>query len=224
MEFGNGAVSEEDSPIVIFYEEGDININLEVIDIYGCSNDVTGESNISVYPAPNASPRAPNVVVDEYDPIVQFYNESIGYTDFTWNFGDATASKEEHPVHEFRETGTFEVELYVENDLGCIDKKSITVEVNPVSNVFIPNAFSPNGDGLNDEFNVEGYNLVDDGFELNVYNRWGELIFRSESRTEGWKGVYQNNIVPQGNYVYKVRVKDVLGNDQEYTGSIAVVR
>lgn len=223
-EFGNGAISIEENPIITFYEEGDISVNLEVVDIYGCANDSKGSSEISIYPAPNASPRAPIVKVDEYNPIVQFYNESIGYSDFTWSFGDETYSKENNPVHEFRSHGTYEVELFTENELGCIDKKSLIVEVEPVSNVYIPNAFSPNGDGKNDEFNIEGYNLVDDGYELSIYNRWGELIFRSESRTEGWKGLYNNQIVPQGNYVYKVRVKDVLGKNQEYTGSIAVVR
>ena len=223
-QFSDGSTSFENGPIITFYEEGEFDITLEVEDKYGCSNDVKAESAITVYPAPNASAKTPTYVVDEYNPLVQFYNESIGYTDFTWSFGDNTYSKEEHPVHKFREPGKYMVELSVVNDYKCFDKKSIEIEVKAVANVFIPNAFTPNGDGLNDIFNVEGYNLTDENFQMLIFNRWGDQIFQSNSLNNGWNGIYKNDIVPQGTYVYKVHVKDINGSEQEFIGSVAVLK
>jgi gliding motility-associated-like protein len=224
-EFGNGTISKEDEPYVIFTKSGEFNIKLSVVDENGCKNSKSGDSKIVVYPEPHSSPSAANLIVDEYSPIIQFYNKSYGHNEFTWNFGDGYySSTEEQPVHTYERTGTFIVELAVVNEYGCKDKEYLTVEVRPVTNVFIPSAFSPNNDRLNDILYVVGYNIDPNQFEFEIFNRWGEKIFMTNQVEEGWDGTYKGEVVPQGNYVYKVNLLDALGNKQQLVGSVAVIR
>ncbi|MFP5471284.1 MAG: PKD domain-containing protein [Bacteroidia bacterium] len=224
-EFGNGTISNEDEPYVTFYDAGQFNIKLSVEDIYGCANSKTSESAITVFPSPHSSPSAERLIVDEYSPIVQFYNKSYDHDRYTWDFGDGYySSVETEPVHKYKTVGTYTVELAVENDYGCIDKEYLIVEVQPVANIFIPSAFTPNNDNLNENFKIVSYNIQEEGFIMEIFTRWGEKIFQTQNLNEGWDGTYKGTLVTQGNYVYKVIAIDLLGNKQELFGSVAVIR
>lgn len=100
---------------------------------------------------------------------------------------------------------------------------SVSNEVNlylPLK-VYFPTAFSPNGDGLNDEFGIVGEGI--DNYLLKIYNRWGELIFYSTDPTRKWNGTYKGTIVPIGTYVYEMEAR---GNDDSFTsrnGHVTVV-
>lgn len=88
---------------------------------------------------------------------------------------------------------------------GCKSEKEISIEVipPPLPEIFIPNAFTPNGDGLNDYFMAEGKNI--DSFRMKIYNKWGEMIFESENIYQGWNGQYENRPCPQGTYIYTIQ-------------------
>ncbi len=224
-EFGNGTISKEDEPYITFTKSGEFNIKLSVVDENGCTNSLTGDSKIVVFPQPYSSPSATTLIVDEYNPTIQFYSKSYGHDNFTWDFGDGYYSSTEiNPVHIFEKTGVFTIELAVENSYGCVDKKSLRVEVQPVTNIYIPSAFTPNNDMLNDQLFVVGHKIQEEGFVFEIYNRWGEKIFMTNNLNEGWDGTYKGEVVPQGNYVYKVDAMDALGNKQQLYGSVAVVR
>ena len=88
--------------------------------------------------------------------------------------------------------------------------------------LYFPNAFTPNGDGLNDVFTYRA-NLVE-SVELQIFNRWGEPMFFTDQLDVGWDGTYQGVIAPQGTYVYKAQVKDQLGNDFIQTGQVLLLQ
>jgi gliding motility-associated-like protein len=94
------------------------------------------------------------------------------------------------------------------NEYGCKAKDQMCIDVTRDFGIYIPNVFSPNGDGINDEFLVFGYNISE--FYIEIFDRWGEFIFNSKDISNGWKGTYKNKICQDGMYIYKVSYKGCL--------------
>lgn len=100
---------------------------------------------------------------------------------------------------------------------------SNTVEVAKKVYVYIPNAFTPDGDGINDTFGAKGVGMA--SYKLIIYNRWGELVFQSESPEHQWDGTYMDTQAPEGSYVYELLVQNEQGNDfHKQTGSVTLLR
>ena len=154
-------------------------------------------------------------------------NSSNAYSYF-WNFGDGTSNDSIFsPEHTFpEEAGSYLVSLQVSNQLGCMDTTSqvIVVEHDPV--VFIPNAFTPDGDGLNNEFTaVFPENMKLASYEMYIYDRWGELVFYSQNPKQGWDASLAGFDAPDGVYSYLVKYKEQgYVNKFQVTGSVVVIR
>jgi gliding motility-associated-like protein len=95
------------------------------------------------------------------------------------------------------------------------------VEIIPAMSLYIPNTFTPNGDGLNDTFGIAGEAIK--GFNIQVFNRWGELIFESGNANERWDGTFQGKKVPQGSYVYKLTAQSPTGKRVNREGQLNVI-
>jgi gliding motility-associated-like protein len=89
-------------------------------------------------------------------------------------------------------------------------------------NLFHPTAFTPNGDNLNDVFNVFGHYIVD--FEMNIFNRWGELLYTTTDIQQGWDGQYKGNAMPEGTYTYIAKISDLAGREFTKSGSVLLLR
>lgn len=142
-----------------------------------------------------------------------------------WDFGDGHTSSAYDPVYAYAEEGRYPLSLQVYHRLGCADTASQFVEVKyPVScDIAVPNAFSPNNDGMNEDIGVLGnVNVI----SFTIFNRWGEVIFRSHSRDERWDGTYRNEAVPVGVYPYVLRYQCPENDDKvdEKVGDITLVR
>jgi len=111
--------------------------------------------------------------------------------------------------------------LAIKKNENHIESISNTVVVKRTPNFFIPNAFSPNQDGLNDEFLVVGNGVVE--FYMEIYNRWGELIFKSTDINQGWDGKYKEKEAQLGIYKYFVKAKTE-NKDYSHVGEIALIR
>lgn len=153
---------------------------------------------------------------------VQYQNTSTGATSYFWQFGDGHISFEEMPTHTYENEGIYEVTLIAENSI-CSDTfkfKQITVDgENPA--IYIPNVFTPNGDGINDKFKVSSY-IAPDSYELVIYNRWGQKVFESTSVEDSWDGKFQGNDVPEGAYVYILKIKTCSSRDVK--GVVTLIR
>jgi gliding motility-associated-like protein len=157
---------------------------------------------------------------------ISFYNLSRNSNRYYWSFGDrqksstATAS----PVFTYKDTGLYKISLIAYNNEGCSDTAVKYIHVLDNFLLYIPNAFSPNGDGLNDEFKVEGSAIKD--ISYSIYNRWGERIFQSTAEEPYWNGRFNNHgdKVPIGIYLYLLKATDKLNEPYYYKGVVEVVR
>ncbi len=162
--------------------------------------------------------------VGGYAPLDVFFSRVESEGKVHWNFGDGTTSNEENPSHTFTKYGKYTVELTVTDADGNTQKdfKVIVVEGNS-SITNIPNIFTPNSDGYNDVFTVEGNNI--ESFQLNILNKLGETVYTTESMEDGWDGrdVY-GKAAPDDTYLYIIYAKGVDGKLYEHKGTITLNR
>jgi gliding motility-associated-like protein len=160
-------------------------------------------------------------------------NKTIKFNDLSyeniaswdWNFGDGIGSSNlQHPQYTYQDTGTFTVTLTVTNEAGCQAIVSNPVISYPPFSFYIPNAFTPNGDGLNDRFRGIGEGFVT--YEMEIYNRWGEMIFFTENYRNPWglEDRQKMEDLQSGVYVYKIRVGLPTGDIKEYIGRVTLVQ
>ena len=154
----------------------------------------------------------------------QFYTSpSEIFSDFNWDFGDGNFSDEIEPLHFFEQEGDYYVTLTASDDLGC-QNSSIQI-INIFSNLlfYSPNVFSPNGDGVNDVFNISV--VGQDDFELMIFDRWGNQLFTTTDPYEGWDGTYQNGQeVPQDVYMYKVFMSNPSVGEKVEQGKVSIIK
>lgn len=184
--------------------------------------------NVTVIPNPITLVAANPKIASIYDGPVQFYNESLNTTSFSWDFGVFGTTTEANPVIDFNGVaGKYPVCLNTINDFGCIDQYCFNYVVREEFAVFIPNAFTPNGDGINDLFYVAGKDIDPDNFHLIIVNRNGETVFESRDPKEKWDGSDRSNTyhVKDEVYVYKVKVSALSWEEtREFTGKVTVLR
>ncbi len=129
-----------------------------------------------------------------------------------WDFGDESYDNTRNPSHRYEKLGSYTVTLIAYDSHGCVDTVRHVVVVKDLTSIYFPNAFSPNNDNFNDVFLPQGINVT--GYHLQIYNRWGEMIFETKDFYKGWDG----KDAPSGIYVWRVSyLKDVGDNRYEYT-------
>jgi gliding motility-associated-like protein len=117
-------------------------------------------------------------------------------------------------------TGCYVVEAL--NEFGCKATDEMCIEVTTEFGVYVPNAFSPNGDGVNDEFLISGFNITD--ISMDIFDRWGEKLFSSKDIAQGWKGTFKSQPCEVAVYVYKITYKGLDGKKYNKTGHITLNR
>jgi len=115
---------------------------------------------------------------------------------------------------------TYRVVAY-KNGQPSVTSTSNTTEVVPYLSIYIPNSFTPNGDGINDTFGIQGEAIKD--FTMQVYDRWGEKIFESKNYDERWDGTFEGVKAPQGTYVYHVSAMGITGKSATKNGSVNLI-
>lgn len=143
--------------------------------------------------------------------------------DWAWNFGNGTSSSLQNPVTAYSAAGTYNVQLTTGTNDGCIDDTTgkVTV-VDCFKQLFIPNAFTPNGDGLNDVLKVYGNSIKQIRFM--VFNQWGEKLFETTSLGDGWDGTQNGKKQPSGVYMYVCQVTMNDGRETIKKGSVNLIR
>ena len=204
--------------------------NIQVIDKNGCQIfDTIQVSNL-------VAPKMDFAIMSDYEKLYKQLEDPIVFIDMTeltwqnalywdWDFGDGTYGTDSIAFHSYQEIGEYDVLLKVTTDYNCIDtlvKKVIIEEYD----LFIPNAFTPNSsdDNINEEFRPYGFGISE--FQMNIYSRWGGLIYSTDNIEDGWNGKFDNSgaKVQLGVYVYYIKTKDVFGALHEYTGEVNLIR
>jgi gliding motility-associated-like protein len=222
--FGDGNFAFSQNPIHTYDSAGTYYASVTITSSYGCQMSDTLNFPIVVYLKPIAEFTATPDQTNIYDPLIQFNNLSQGATLWDWDLGDTETSILENPSHEYADTGTYMVTQVAINQYGCSDTASHSIRIDGVTTTFIPNAFTPNGNGLNDVFAPKLFGVLE--FKMLIYDRWGNQIFSTQNMNEGWNGRVKGvgELVQQDVYVYKIFTKDLLHNDHSYIGSVTVVR
>lgn len=157
--------------------------------------------------------------------VVVFQNTSSYASTYDWAFGDSldpTPSTKINPTHTYEEPGGYVIRLIAISDLGCSDTVYKSIEVMPEFYIYVPNAFTPNGDRHNQYFEVSTVNIID--FKIRIYNRWGENIFESTDQRFKWDGTYKGMMVTDDVYVWVIDYTAITGFSERKTGHITVIR
>jgi len=204
---------------------GTYDISLTITTPQGCTATQTVQEVVEVFGYPQAGFQQSDEIVSSLAANVSFYDVSLDAISWSWDFGDGTAVfGEPNPVHLFSDSGTYTVSLIVASTGGCLDTITGIVRVEPESSIFIPNAFTPNGDGRNDGFIALGVNIIN--YQMWILDRWGLPIFHSVSFDHPWNGTYMDNDRPCQNDVYEyiIEATDIKGRLNRYIGHVTLVR
>jgi gliding motility-associated-like protein len=222
--FGDGNTSSEESPIHQYSSADSFDVTLVVSTEQDCSDTIEYKNAAVVHPVPSAAFVYKKIKSWKKETQYLFSDSSIGANFLRWEIDGISESNEEDFQFIFQDSGTREVALIATNEFSCSDTTSKTISVFPDLVYYIPNGFTPNGDGLNDAFNVIGLGYVD-MYNLKLYNRWGELLFESNKILEGWDGRFMGEIVQNGVYIYLVTFRDIGSKKRVFgDGEVTLIR
>jgi gliding motility-associated-like protein len=238
--FGDNDFSEEEDPTHVYKNPGDYDVTMTVWSEFGCKIEKTIVDMVHVYPTPRALFDADVQAVSVLSPEVLFNNRSIDASRYFWFFGDQDSSTYESPRHTYPEMGEYEVVLVAESDHHCKDTTSRTIIVYSQFSFYAPTSFTPNGDGLNDCFRVCGNGISKSNFLLTIYDRWGELVFKTtdyypaascDACSEGsWDGTDMGSkkkgdkVLENGIYFWYCQFEDIYGIMHREQGHVNMVR
>ena len=210
------SITSSTSPVIIYSNlEGTYTIPF-ISDANGCSNIGTGSEFVDVINTPQANisfmPENPNML----NPEISFINNSIFSNSYLWLFGDNSPNSTDfEPTHIYELDDTYQVLLLAENG-ACTDTAFVEVTIDPYYALYVPNTFTPNDDGRNDNFVPKGVGIAE--FEIYIFNRWGEQVFHSVDMDVCWDG---GSAVPSS-YSYVISVVDKMGEFHRKTGNILI--
>jgi gliding motility-associated-like protein len=189
--FGDLLYSSVANPTHVYYTSGMSTVTVVTTNATGCIDSATG--TVNVYTTPNAS-FAHNYLDDIYyidEGSLVFTNTSTGGFQYTWTFGNGDSAFSFEPPYEYHTAGDYVIQLYVANNWGCVDVAENPIRVRARESVYVPNAFSPNGDDVNDYFSVGKQNIA--SLNIVIFNRWGEVFYTSDDVNFHWDGTYHGN-------------------------------
>jgi gliding motility-associated-like protein len=234
--FGDEQFAAELNTVHIYENPGFYDVGLTVQSLAGgCSYEGVMESYIIVYPLPDvgfyATPQ-PTVVPNTTITFDGVQSDNVVSWLWTFNtFNPLGYDIVEDPtfIFPYDVGGFYPVTLEVEDVFGCTNAVTREIEIRDLFNLFIPTSFTPNNDGTNDAFFIQGSDINPDKFEMQIFNRWGELVFETEDIDQPWIGQVGNEgeyFVANGTYMYRVEVHSLSVETvrKEVFGHVMVIR
>lgn len=224
--FGDGTTGSEISPTHTYEDPGIFSVSLSVVSPIGCQTSANFDNWIQVEPSPVAGFTWMPESITSLHPEVRFTDQSLDAKFWSWTFDNDGTSTLKDPVFVFPDTGIQRVLLTVTHPSGCQDTMVAYLDVVPVVLYHMPNAFTPNKDGLNEQFIGRGITDGMTSFSLRVFNRWGELLYEGHDPGSGWDGTRRGTLeaVQPGVYPYEVTYRDSRGHEVNLRGFATLVR
>jgi gliding motility-associated-like protein len=225
--FGDGAVSSFNDPVHTYTTPGNYNVSLIAESGNGCRDTFTVYQAIHAIAAPFNMISVSTTEVSEYDPTLSISFNSENAVSCAVDFGDGilvNACMGESIAHTFKDTGNYCITFTSANQIGCTYASSVCVQVLPEFTFFVPNSFTPDNDGRNDVFTGYGSNFK--GFEMLIYDRWGQQIYYSNDYEKPWDGKVpgKNEPLQIDVYIYKISVQDFTDSKHVFTGQVSLIR
>lgn len=200
-------------------------VTLTVSSDMGCTTTLTRSDFITVHPKPFPEFVFTPTVTEILYPEITFTDLSGGNpVQWNWQFGTGDVTSVQNPVYSYADTGIFTVTLEVLNQFGCSDTVEHTLVILPSFTIYVPNAFTPDDNGVNDVFMPEGIGWSD--YELRIFSRWGSQVFESFDPTVGWDGTIRGKgeVAAPDVYVWRIFVRDNHKRRQDFIGNVTLVR
>ncbi len=222
-------VAEGADPVIILENDTIIPVryNIDVIAYSDeeCPHRFRLPGGATVLPAPIAGFSFVDPEDNPFDQSITFQNTSKFGVQWDWDFGDGATSNAFRPTHTYNQSGVYQAKQVVINEYNCPDSLIEVIEIEPITTLFIPKAFTPNNDGVNDTWFVKGFN-EDKFFRIRIYNRWGELMLEGQDMRFEWDGSMQNSnkTAPNGTYVYFIEYMKSEGTEESITGTFNLLK
>lgn len=224
-DFGNGDISEELNPIYTYNDNGTYTLKVKAISPLGCSDSVSLPNAIRVLPKPKAEFRfTPEKFTQNFRDIT-LRDSSVDASNYIWKINDVIIAQSRNVNYTFADTGRYKICLQSSNALGCIDSICKTVYVESLFTYYMPNAFTPGSNSNSVYVGVGDFYAIKD-FSLQIFNRWGEIIFESTDPTLGWNGKKKNTgaDAPSGVYYALVKITDFNNRNFNYKSEVVLIR
>ncbi len=198
---------------------------------------ISGSASVNIAPAPEAIFSSLTDTLNVIYPRLQLNDMSNGnIVKWDWNFGDNTPNQFVHnPYHTYEDTiGIYQISLVVTNNFGCVDTAIKYIWITDEYWMYIPNAFTPDNDGVNDLFCIQYNGIREETFNFNIYDRFSDLVYSTDKidklecflNSNGWGGTHYRtgNELPMGTYIYEVYFQDFEGWKHQEKGHLLIVR
>lgn len=229
------SVSAEENPVFVYEKPGKYSAKLQVTGPDGKPVEMVKSITVRELPVAKFDIVNPEVYIP--NDALRCFNYSIGARSYLWHFGDGETSDELNPAHIYKDSGYFSVKLKVWSEYNCVDSLTIHngVHVIETSRIKFPSAFTPNENGptggaynrydySNDVFYPILINGEIENYHLEIYNRWGVLIFESNDVNIGWDGYYKEKLMKEDIYIYRLTGRLNNGRKINITGDFLLMR
>lgn len=222
-DFGDGNSSSLENPNHLYEASGTYLTTLIVGSLLGCADTTSLLINVELRPAPMAKFTIHPTDTSIFYPTVYFTDQSTSGSTCSIDWGDGVITDCSILQHDYTEPGIYVVKEIVAGDNGCTDTATIQVTIRPEFRFFIPNAFTPDGDGLNDTFKPSLFGVYN--YRFMIFNRFGQQIFDTTDPDTAWDGTYEGALCAPDIYVYKIIFSDeVSQSGQIRSGTVMVVK
>lgn len=238
--FGDSTYSADRFVSHTYTKPGTYSVEFEIRDDLGCNYKYTAENLITVYPLPVSLFNMSSEIINPEQTLIEFENKSEDAIRYYWSFGDGDSSININPTHYFNINALeYSTCLVAENTYNCRDTSCRTISVDGLMTIYFPTSFSPNDDGKNDCFKPCGYGINPSGYSLKIFDRYGEVIFKTDTFIEtntnsdcsecsegAWNGRKNNKgeTLMVGSYIWQCVFKDKFDNQYTKEGSVTLIR
>ncbi len=224
--FQDGSTSIAVSPSH-FFTNGIWGAQLTATSPEGCVSSLNLPALVTILPTPVASfETEPNITLVDYlllsQATITFNNNSPFFAQaVNWSFGNGDSAFVGQVTYTYPEAGLYAITMTAYNAFGCHDDTTQSLLILNDPALWVPSGFTPNGDGLNDLFMVAGLEVKT--YAIEIFDRWGKLIYRSNDILKGWDGLVEQQFAPEGVYVYKIVATTNTGPVRK-SGSVTLIR
>jgi gliding motility-associated-like protein len=224
--FGDGERGTDVSPTHTYLDTGTFDVRLEITSPIGCYTDTTFSQLVKILSPPVANFSFDPSNPDNFNPVVNFFDESIDAKYWDWYVDGKLVAQKPDFSYSFPDTGMHEVKLIVVHPEKCLDTLVQYIDVTPKVTFYMPNAFTPNEDSVNDLFVGTGVTRGVTDFKLSIWDRYWQIIFETDDIAEAWNGQVGNNgkQALSGVYVCVVSFTGPRGEAFNYRGYATLVR
>lgn len=226
-DFGDGSpIDNTQNPQHCYTVPGQYTVILQVKTADGCIQTITMTNYINAWVVPIADFTAGPQPTTIFNPEIFFTDLSVNATQWIWSFGDVFGSSStlQNPSFTYLEPNCYAVQLDVSTSNGCTDSASMEVCLDGDVAIYVPNAFTPNGNGTNEVFIPQCYGIDPMKYQFWVFDRWGNEIFTTTDINQGWDGTIGGTKCQIDTYVWRVYAWDILGNPHKLVGGFSLIR